>query len=36
MSDDEAKGLRSELGTLAVPLTLNPNNKKQSPKKLKK
>ena len=36
MSDDEAKGLRSELGTLAVFLTLNPNNKKQSPKKLKK
>lgn len=33
MSDDEAKGLRSELGTLAVFLALNLSNKKQSPKK---
>ena len=33
MSDDEAKGLWSELSTLAVLLALNPSNKKQSPKK---
>ena len=33
MSEEEAKGLWSELGTLAAFLALNPSNKKQSPKK---
>ena len=33
MSDDEAKGFQSELGTLAVFLALIPSKKKQSPKK---
>lgn len=33
MSEDEGKGLQSELGTLAGILALNPSNKKQSPKK---
>ena len=33
MSEDEAKGLQTEVGTLDVVLALTPSNKKQSPKK---
>ncbi len=36
MSEEGAKGSWSELGTLAAFLAMNPSNKKQSPKNLKK